>query len=301
MKYKRIYIKDIIRIFENSIFKIIGKTEGVYIDNLSDVDSVNETTLDWINSNKENKQSIAKNSKAKVLIVDHSIKPIDDKTLIYVDNPKMFLAMVGNYFFVEKIKPSIHSTAIIDPDAKLGSNISIGPYCVVGKCTIGNNSVLNSNVKIYDDVVIGDNCIIKSGAVLGGEGFGFERDENGNKFRFPQIGQLVIGNNVEIGSNTCIDRGALSDTIIGDYTKINNLCHIAHNNIIGKNVTITGCVNISGSNNIKDNVWIAPNSSIRGWLTIEENATIGMGTVVTKNIPANETWIGNPAHKLEKK
>ena len=142
---------------------------------------------------------------------------------------------------------------------------------------------------------------MKAGAVLGGAGFGYERDAEGNMFRFPQIGQLIIGDYVEIGSNTCIDRGALADTVIGDYTKINNLCHIAHNNKIGKNVTITGCVNISGSNVIDDNVWIAPNSSIRGWVHIEEGATVGMGAVVVKNIPAHETWVGNPARKLEKK
>ena len=86
-----------------------------------------------------------------------------------------------------------------------------------------------------------------------------------------------------------------------DYTKINNLCHIAHNNKIGRNVTITGCVNLSGSNIIDDNVWIAPNSSIRGWVHIGEGATVGMGAVVVKNIPAKEIWVGNPAHKLEKK
>ena len=93
----------------------------------------------------------------------------------------------------------------------------------------------------------------------------------------------------------------MADTVIGDFTKINNLCHIAHNNKIGKNVSITGCVNVSGSNVIDDDVWIAPNSSIRGWVHIGKGATVGMGAVVVKNIPEGETWVGNPAHKLEKK
>ena len=104
-----------------------------------------------------------------------------------------------------------------------------------------------------------------------------------------------------MGANTCIDRGALSDTIIGDHTKINNLCHIAHNNIIGKNVAIAGCVNVSGGNIIEDDVWIAPNSSIRGYVHIGEHAFIGMGAVIVKDVPAGETWVGNPARKLEKK
>ena len=89
--------------------------------------------------------------------------------------------------------------------------------------------------------------------------------------------------------------------MVGDYTKINNLCHIAHNNKIGRNVTITGCVNVSGSNIIDDNVWIAPNSSIRGWVHIGKGATVGMGAVVVKDVPEGETWVGNPARKLEKK
>jgi len=150
-------------------------------------------------------------------------------------------------------------------------------------------------------VKIGNNCIIKSGVVLGTEGFGFEKDNEGNLFRFPQLGGLLIGDFVEIGANTTVDRGALSDTIIGNHTKINNLCHIAHNNNIGCNVVIAGCVNISGSSTIEDNVWIAPNASIRGWLHIGENAIIGMGAVVTKNVPAGETWVGNPARKFETK
>ena len=301
MIIKEIDIKEIIQFLGDKVLNIVGSEEGAWIDNLAEVERVNETTLDWINPSKSNKQHIAECSKARVLLVDSSIQPIKDKVLIVVKNPKVALAEVGNHFFVEKQKPGIHPTAVIHPEACLGEDVYIGPYCVIGKAIIGNGCILGSNVCIYDSVVMGDNCVIKSGAILGGAGFGYERDEEGNKFRFPQIGQLIMGNHVEVGSNTCIDRGALADTLIGDYTKINNLCHIAHNNKIGKNVTITGCVNISGSNVIDDNVWIAPNASIRGWVHIGEGATVGMAAVVVKDIPAQETWVGNPAHKLVKK
>ena len=148
---------------------------------------------------------------------------------------------------------------------------------------------------------MGKNCNIKNGAVLGGAGFGFEKDADGNRFRFPQIGSLIMGDDVEVGGNTCIDRGALSDTIIGNHTKINNLCHIAHNNIIGENVEITGCVNVSGGNVIEDNVWLAPNSSLVGYIHIGKGATLGMGAVAVKDIPAGEVWVGNPAKFLRKK
>ena len=301
MIYKKITIKEILQFLGEKVLQVYGPVEGVYIDNLAEVERVNETTLDWIKPSKPNKQEIAENSKARVLLVDAAVQPIDGKTLIVVKNPKVALAEIGNYFFVEKVMPGIHPTAIIHPEAKIGSNCHIGPYTVIGKATIGENCVIDAHVRIYDDVVVGHDCVIKAGAVLGGAGFGYERDEQGNKFRFPQIGQLIMGDYVEVGSNTCIDRGALADTIIGGYTKINNLCHIAHNNKIGQNVTITGCVNISGSNVIDDNVWIAPNASVKGWIHIGEGAVVGMAAVVVKDIPPHETWVGNPAHKLEKK
>ena len=301
MKIKRIYLIDILSYLGDKVFRIDGDIHGVYIDNLAEVERVNETTLDWINPSKPNKQEIAENSKARVLLVDESIASIEGKVLIHVKNPKVALAEVGNYFFVEQQKAGIHPTAVIDPEAKIGTDVTIGAYCVIGKAEIGDNCFLDSNVRVYDDTFMGKGCVIKSGAVLGGAGFGYEQDSNGNKFRFPQIGQLIMGDYVEVGANTCIDRGALADTVIGDYTKINNLCHIAHNNKIGRNVTITGCVNVSGSNVIEDDVWIAPNSSIRGWLHIGKGATVGMGAVVVKDIPEGEIWVGNPAHKLEKK
>lgn len=306
MRIKKIFIEDILAFVGEKVESVDGPVKGVFIDNLAEMERVNESTLDWINPSKQNKQLIAEQSKAKVLFVDKDVIYTQyliekRKTLIYVKNPKAVLAEVGNYFFVEKPKPGIHSTAIVDPEAKIGKDVSVGAYCVIGKAVIGDGCVLDSNVRVYDDVVMGKDCVVKAGAVLGGAGFGYERDAEGNKFRFPQIGQLIMGDHVEVGANTCIDRGALADTVIGDYTKINNLCHIAHNNKIGRNVTITGCVNVSGSNVIDDDVWIAPNSSIRGWVHIGEGAKVGMGAVVVKDIPEHETWVGIPARKLEKK
>lgn len=301
MKLIRLSVVEILSFLNDKVIKVDGEYNEVIIDNLAEVERVNETTLDWINPSKPNKQAIAESSKARVLLVDESVAPIDGKVLIHVNNPKVALAEVGNHFFVEQPKAGIHPTAVIAPEAKIGKDVSIGAYCVIGKAEIGDGCVLDSNVRVYDDTVMGKGCVIKTGAVLGGAGFGYERDADGNKFRFPQIGQLIMGDYVEVGSNSCIDRGALADTVIGDYTKINNLCHIAHNNKIGKNVTITGCVNISGSNVIDDDVWVAPNSSIRGWVHIGKKATVGMGSVVVKDIPVGETWVGNPAHKLEKK
>lgn len=298
---KKIHLEDLIAFLGDKVINVDGDITEVFIDNLAEVERVTETTLDWIKSSKSNKQEIAVQSKARVLLVDDTVASIPGKTLIHVKNPKLVLAQIGNHFFVEPWLPGIHPTAIIHPEAQIGADCYIGPYAVIGKAVIGNNTYIDSHVRIYDGVKIGHNCEIKAGAVLGGAGFGYEKDADGNRYHFPQLGQLIIGNNVDIGANTCIDRGSLSDTVIGDYSKVSKLCLIAHNNKIGNNVEITGASMLSGSNVIGDNVWIAPNSSIRGWVHIEDGATIGMGAVVVKDIPANETWVGNPARKLEKK
>ena len=212
MRIKKIFIEDILAFVGEKVESVDGPVKGVFIDNLAEMERVNESTLDWINPSKQNKQLIAEQSKAKVLFVDKDVIYTQyliekRKTLIYVKNPKAVLAEVGNYFFVEKPKPGIHSTAIVDPEAKIGKDVSVGAYCVIGKAVIGDGCVLDSNVRVYDDVVMGKDCVVKAGAVLGGAGFGYERDAEGNKFRFPQIGQLIMGDHVEVGANTCIDRG----------------------------------------------------------------------------------------------
>ena len=302
---KNVDLKDIISFLESELMAVYGELDSLVVRHLRDPEHVDEFTLDWINPAKQEKQKVAEASKAKVIIVDKEVVFSETlknqgKVLLVVDNPKLAISKVGNEFFVEKSTPGIHPSAIIHPDAKIGENVFVGANTVIENCTIGDDTIIDANVHIYSPVIIGKHCVVKSGAVLGGMGFGFEKDENGNLFRFPQIGNLFIGDYVEIGANTCIDRGALSDTVIGNYCKINNLCHIAHNNKIGKNVVITAQVNISGSNVIEDDVWIAPNATIRGWITIGKGATIGMGSVVTKDVPAGETWVGNPARKLEK-
>lgn len=300
MIIKKITLEEILAFLGDEVIAVKGEKAGVYIDNLADVEHTNSTTLDWVLPKKAEKQHIAEQSKARVLLVDDEVDVIAGKTLIAVKSPKRSLAAIGNHFFVPKHPIGIHPTAIVDSEAQLGRDVYIGPYAVVGKAKIGDGCVIESGVRVYDNVEMGRCCNIKSGAVLGGEGFGFERDENGNRFRFPQIGRLLMGDYVEVGGNTCIDRGALSDTVIGDYTKINNLCHIAHNNRIGKNVVVTACVNLSGGNVIEDDAWIAPNASLKGYIHVGEGAVVGMGAVVTKDVPAHETWVGNPARELKR-
>lgn len=303
MRVREISVQQIIVFLGTSIKKIYGNTERI-IDNLSDVSHANASTLDWVNAKSNNDQQVlAEKSPAKVLLVGSSVAYSDllkkqGKTLIVVDDPKKELAKIGNAYFADKNTEVIHPTSIVDPQSEISEGVSVGPFSYIGKAQIGRASIIGANVRIYDDVQIGECCTVKDGAVIGGEGFGYERDEDGNLLRFPQIGDVIIGNNVDIGANTCIDRGALSTTYIGDYTKINNLCHIAHNNTIGKNVVIAAEVNISGGNVIEDDCWIGPSSSIRGYIHIGKGCTIGTGAIVVKDVPCGEVWVGNPAKRL---
>lgn len=304
MKLVKLSIADLKVCLGDYIVKIEGRTENVYVNNLADVAHTNDMTLDWVKQS-EKEQIIAESSLARVILVSPSVNYSEaikkaEKTLIIVPNPKVALAKVGNTYFVEEVRHSIHPTAVIHPDAIIGNNVNIGPHATIGKVVIGDNSFISASVTLYDNVKVGKDCFIKEGAVIGGAGFGYEIDENGNRFRFPQIGGVIIGDHVEIGANTCIDRGALSDTIIDDYAKIDNLCHIAHNVRLGKNNMITACSEISGSCVLGDNVWTGPNTSVRDGRKIDSNTMIGIGAVVVKDVPANDVWAGNPAKSFKK-
>lgn len=304
MRYRRVSLKSILDVLGDYVQTTYGQIEDKFIDNLADASSVSESSLDWINPQKEDKQAIAEHSLAQTLLVDNTVIYSDilrrqSKTLIIVHNPKKALLVVGNAFFVEKTVPGIHPSAIIDPRSQIGQNVQVDPYAVIGRAIIGDGCHISSFVRIYDDVKIGTNCYIKEGAVLGGAGFGYDKDDNGNRIRFPQIGGLTIGDYVDIGANTCIDRGALSDTVIGSYTKIDNLVHIAHNVVIGQNAMIIACSEISGSCRIGDNAWVGPNSSVREWQHIGSNVLAGVGSVIVKDIPNGEIWAGNPARKIK--
>ena len=218
------------------------------------------------------------------------------KTLLIAPQPKLAFARAAELLHPrEKDRSGIHSTAIVDSSAKLANGVSISPNTVVGagvaigeRTTIGPNCVIGSgvrmgahctiksNVTIYPRTELGDRVIVHSGAVLGSDGFGYVRDRTTGKYeKFPQIGRLVIGNDVEIGANSTIDRGALDETVIADGVKIDNLVHIGHNVSVGKNVVIAAQTGVSGSAVIEDNVVVAGQVGIADHVRIEEGAILG--------------------------
>lgn len=306
MKKKRIELHDLIRFISDDIKQVFGNVEDQFVDNIADAANVNETTLDWINPAKINKQEMAEASIAKVILVDSSIKyspelQASNSVLLVVENPKVTLIKVIKYFFVEKPKAHIDQTAFIHPNAKIGKNVYIGPNCYIGDSIIGDNNIIHSNVCIYDRTKIGNDNVIHSGAIICVDGLGCIRNDDGSLTEFPQLGGVVIGNKTYIGANTHIASGSLSDTIIEDGCKINGLCFIGSNNHLCENVWITGSTMLAGSVTVGKNTNIFSKVVVRDWCTIGEGSTVGMGSVVTINIPAGETWVGNPARKMEKK
>lgn len=209
--------------------------------------------------------------------------------------------------------PQIAAQAVLDNNVTLGDDVYIGPYAVVGENTrIGNGSALlagaylGKNVTvgencriypyavIYDDVVLGNNVIIHSGAIIGADGFGY-KFRNNRHVKVPQVGNVVIDDNVEIGANTCIDRGALGSTVIGAGSKIDNLVQVGHNNKVGKNVIMCGLTGVSGSCNIEDYAILAGSSGIADHVTIGAGAVVMARSGVAGDVKPGAQVFGSPA------
>jgi UDP-3-O-[3-hydroxymyristoyl] glucosamine N-acyltransferase len=198
-------------------------------------------------------------------------------------------------FFSPPPPRGIHATATIDPRAELGDDVYIGPGAYIGECVIGAGSVIHGRAYLYSGTRLGRRVIVHAGAVLGADGFGYQRDENLEFAKFPHLGGVVVEDDVEIGANTCIDRGTLADTLIREGAKIDNLVHIAHNVVIGRHAAVIAHAMIGGSTRIGDYAWVAPCACVRDGLTIGDRATIGLGAVVVKDVAPGETVMGAPA------
>lgn len=297
---KSVAIEEIIEFLGSEVLHVDGNPEGVVVTYPRSLEQVDAHTLDWINKRKKDKQLMAQNSPSRVIICDQTVEYTPElrdsgKVLIRVKNPRYIIAITIDEFFLKKLGEGIAKSAVISPKATIASSAFIGANCSIGECTVGKNTIINANVVLYDNVRIGDNCIIQSGVIIGTDGLGCERMDDGRLVKFPHIGGVLIGNNVEIGANCQVAKGALSDTIIKDGVKINGLCFIAHNCILEENVWITGSALIAGSVKVKKNANIFSGVITRDQITIGEGATIGMGSVVTKDVPDHQTWFGNPA------
>jgi UDP-3-O-[3-hydroxymyristoyl] glucosamine N-acyltransferase len=216
--------------------------------------------------------------------------------------PRRLFAHALTVLYPDRIVPGIHPTAVIGEGSQIGEGSSIGPGCVIGRdVVIGERGRLHANVTIYDRVRIGKRAILHSGCVIGADGFGFALDENKRYVKFPQVGEVEIGDDVEIGANSCIDRAALGVTRIGDGTKLDNMVHIGHNCDIGRHVVIAAQTGLSGGVTVGDHAVIGGQVGIGDKARIESGAVLGSGCGVlpSKIVRAGHPVWGTPARPLK--
>lgn len=248
---------------------------------------------------------------AKGFHVEHV--PSDMALLVCADPELGFIKAVEQLHPAKTYKSQIAGNACIDETASLGHELFVGPYAVIGEqsvigdgtailagvyvgnmVTIGKNCRIHPYAVIYDEVVLGDNVIIHSGAIIGADGFGYKFRNNAH-VKVPQVGNVVIGDNVEIGANTCIDRGALGSTTIGMGSKIDNLVQIGHNNKVGKHVIMCGHTGVSGSCTIEDYAILAGSSGVADHVTIGKGAVVLARSGVAVDVAAGAQVFGSPA------
>ena len=217
--------------------------------------------------------------------------------MIHVKEPRRAFCEIVAHFYPEEQKRGISGTATIHPTAIIGKDVYIGPGAVIGeRCKIGDNTIIDANVVLYNHITIGKNCHISSGAVIGADGHGYVLDENKKYQKIRHMGNVVIGDNVDIGANSCVDRGVLDDTTIGDNTKIDNLVQVAHNVVIGENCMITSHSILAGSSVVGSNCWLAPGAIIKNGVHLEDEVLIGMNSVVYRpSARSGVMLVGNPA------
>src|SRR5205085_6857243 len=205
----------------------------------------------------------------------------DRTTLLVAENPRLaFLRAVRNHFALARPSPGIHPTAAVDPSAEVDPTAHVGAFCSIGAgCRIGAGTVIHSHVALYSGVRVGRNVTINSGTVIGADGFGYEKNESGELEKFPHIGGVVIEDDVEIGSNTSIDRGTLGDTLLKRGARIDNQIHIAHNVVVGRDSAVIAQAMIGGSVKIGDRAWIAPAAVIIDRVSIGSDTLVGLSAV----------------------
>ena len=293
---------------------IVGDSE-IKLNNIAKIEYAKKGDITFL-SNKKYLPWLKK-TKASLIIVnkDFDIKMYKSLNFLCVEDSYLaFNQLLQLFNQVKKNQPEISEYSLVQKSSSIGKNVHIGNFSVIGNncnisdsvvindnvtignnITIGSNTILNAGVRVYDDTKIGNNCIIHSNSVIGCDGFGFAPNNNGEYIKTPQIGNVIIGNNVEIGSCTTIDRATIGSTIIEEGVKIDNLVQIAHNVEIGKNTVIAAQSGVAGSTKIGKNCQIGGQVGFSGHLNIGNNVKINGGSGVFSNLKDNSVVRGNPA------
>jgi len=289
------------------------------IQGVANLEFANENDLTFYADIKYKK--LLESTRAKVIIVKNDFNEYkDDITYLKAQNPYLiFLMIIDQYFKPKIILEGIDKTAFVDQTTKVGHNTAIGKNVVIGRnCKIGDNNKIFHNTVIGDDVEIGNNCLIYPnvyigdrakignnvilypGVVIGADGFGYLRDEKGNHHKIPQIGNVIIEDEVEIGANSCIDRAALGSTIIKKGTQLDNLVQVAHNVVIGEQTAISSQTGIAGSSKVGSYCTFGGQVGIADHVTIGDRVMIGAQSGVSKSLKGDMAYMGTPAKEFKK-
>lgn len=281
-------------------YRVLGAMDR-YVTAPAPIHEANQQSVSFWSRQSDDPLQHIRDSNAGVIICSSQLEfageDYRDKTLILVPNPRLAFIRVMRRHFAAKSQSGVSPTAVIDDEADIHPNVYIGPNCYIGKCEIGEGTVIHANVHVYPRSRIGRNVIIHAGTVVGSEGQAYERDGAKILRKFPQIGGVVIEDDVEIGSNVSIMRGTFGTTVIGEGTKVGHLCSIGHNVVIGKHCLIITHSAIGGSSHIGDYSQVSLGACIRDGIEIGRHAVIGMGSVVTKNVDEGQVVFGVPARE----
>lgn len=281
----------------------IAKRFNLILENCSDPDAIisGVGTLQQAKPGKitflENQryQKYLANTQASAVILSDKSKALSPIPVLISSNPYVSYAQIAELFNHRELpEQGVHPTVIVGKNCTIDPTARIGAYCVIGdNCQIGAECCLYPRVTLYDEVILGKQVIVHSGVVIGSDGFG--NAHTGTKWlKVPQLGRVVIGNDVEIGANTTIDRGALEDTIIEDGVRLDNLIQIAHNVKIGAHTAMAACVVIAGSTTIGKHCLVGGATSIGGHLEICDGVMIGGMSAVIKSIKEPGMYAGPP-------
>ncbi len=302
----------------NDIIKgeLVGSTSALIVGP-EHLEKANQNHITFIGSSKYIRLWDTSKASAAIVNENFEIEPGDNRALIKVKNADLAMAKLLELFNPPppEFEHDIHPTAIVHPTAVLGSGCKIGAGCYLGKnVALANDVILYPNVTIMDDTKIGEHTVIWSGTVIrerteigshcifhinvsiGADGFGYRPSDDGRGLvKIPQIGNVIIGNAVEIGANSCVDRGKFSATVIGDGCKIDNLVQIAHNAVMGRSCIMAGHSGLAGSVTLGDGVIIGGSASIKDHITLHSGVTVGAGSGVISDVAAGKTVLGYPA------
>ena len=257
------------------------------IDGIAPLESASPSQLAFL-SNPKYQQQLARSQAACVIVGPaQADMALARGACIVADAPYLYFAKVTQLWKRQRpapTGPAIHPSAVIDPSAHIDPSARIGPLCVVERgARIGADTVLKSRVTVGEDCRIGERCLLHAGVVVGADGFGFAPNA-GTWEKIEQLGAVRIGNDVEIGANTCIDRGALDDTVISDGVKLDNLIQIGHNVFVGAHTAMAGCAGVAGSAHIGAHCTVGGGAIVLGHLTLADRVNISAGTVATRSI-----------------